>query len=43
MLSDEKSNSSARPNTFNATRHEQKKAKVTWIDLTRAVNALKKK
>jgi hypothetical protein len=43
MSSDEKSNSSARPNTFNRARHDKKQAKLTWIDVKRAINAIKTK
>jgi hypothetical protein len=44
-MSDTQSNNVPRayPHSFNAARHDKKKAKVTWIDLTRAINALKKK
>lgn len=45
MSSDEKSNNAPRayPSNFNEARHEKKKAKITWIDLTRAIGAIKKK
>lgn len=43
MSSDKKSNNESRPNGFNQARHEQKKPKLNWIQVSKIAHVIKSK